>query len=124
MQPFYFDSEADIRSLKADLYAVANWCTTWGMQLNVSKCKVMHIGQRNRRATYSLPDGNFRTSLGSTDNEKRSWDRALRQSKTKLSGRVRGIEGEQHPWNVTKIHSAPGIPRFGHHFIEFTFDPT
>ena len=63
-------SEADIRSLQADLDAVAEWCAESSMALNALKCKVMHIGRGNSRTTYSLPNGNFPTNLESTENER------------------------------------------------------
>jgi hypothetical protein len=38
------ESEMDIRSLQADLDALSTWCTTWLMEPNIEKCKVMSIG--------------------------------------------------------------------------------
>ena len=36
--------EMNINKLQNDLLAVGDWCRTWGMRLNVEKCKVMHFG--------------------------------------------------------------------------------
>ena len=35
---------------------VGDWCSTWGMRLNVDKCKVMHIGRSNPKENYSMTD--------------------------------------------------------------------
>ena len=32
------------------------WCQTWGMKLNVEKCKVMHFGKSNLKANYYMTD--------------------------------------------------------------------
>ena len=37
----------DIDKLQNDLFTVGEWCKTWGMRLNVEKCKVMHFGKSN-----------------------------------------------------------------------------
>ena len=36
--------EMDINKLYNDLFALGDWCRTWGMTLNVEKCKVMRFG--------------------------------------------------------------------------------
>ena len=48
------DTEVEIRTLQSDLDAISAWCKTWCMKLNVEKCKVMHIGRNNQKATYFL----------------------------------------------------------------------
>ena len=40
--------------LQNDLDQLSAWCTKWGMELNLEKCKVMHIGKSNPKYTYSL----------------------------------------------------------------------
>ena len=39
--------------MQADLDKLVDWADKWQMQFNVSKCKVMHIGQKNPRFVYS-----------------------------------------------------------------------
>ena len=38
------ESEVYISNLQADLDALSLWCTTWLMEPNIEKCKVMNIG--------------------------------------------------------------------------------
>jgi hypothetical protein len=42
----------DVLSVQDDLDRVAEWCRVWGMALNESKCKVMHVGRKNIWAEY------------------------------------------------------------------------
>ena len=42
------------------------WSATWGMQFNVAKCKIMHVGRNNPRAEYTMGG----TVLNTTDKEK------------------------------------------------------
>jgi hypothetical protein len=48
------ETEVDIRNLQADLDVLSHWCTTWLMEPNIEKCKVMNIG-------YSKDIGEVRT---------------------------------------------------------------
>ena len=41
------NTEADRLRLQADLDSIVNWTRTWLMELNVKKCKVMHINESN-----------------------------------------------------------------------------
>ena len=45
-----------IEKLQKDLHMVGIWCKTWGMRLNVEKCKVMHFNKSNPKAVYSMMD--------------------------------------------------------------------
>ena len=47
------DDEA-VENLKADLKRIEEWSEKWQMPFNVDKCKVMHIGFRNRKIKYEL----------------------------------------------------------------------
>jgi hypothetical protein len=47
-------SAADNGHLQASLDRLTEWAETWGMSFNVSKCKVMHIGQRNPGHEYTM----------------------------------------------------------------------
>ena len=48
--------EMDFNKLQNDLYSVGEWCRTWGMRLNVEKCKVMHFGKSNPKEVYCMMD--------------------------------------------------------------------
>ena len=39
-------------SMQADFDQLVEWADKWQMQFNVSKCKVMHVGQKNPRSLY------------------------------------------------------------------------
>ena len=41
-------------SMQADLDQLVEWADKWQMQFNVSKCKVMHVGQKNPRSLYTM----------------------------------------------------------------------
>ena len=40
--------------MQADLDQLVEWADKWQMQFNVSKCKVMHVGQKNTRSLYTM----------------------------------------------------------------------
>ncbi len=42
------------RELQNDLNELTKWTQLWLMQLNINKCKVMHIGKNNRETKYYL----------------------------------------------------------------------
>jgi hypothetical protein len=44
----------DREQLQASLDGLVKWSDTWGMTFNVKKCKVMHLGRNNPRATYKM----------------------------------------------------------------------
>jgi hypothetical protein len=44
----------DIANLRNDLQKLVGWSKEWLMLFNVEKCKVMHIGLRNKRAGYMM----------------------------------------------------------------------
>jgi len=41
-------------SMQADLNRLVEWADKWQMQFNVSKCKVMYVGQKNPRSRYTM----------------------------------------------------------------------
>jgi hypothetical protein len=53
-------------ALQASLDGMVAWAATWGMQFNVAKCKVLHLGGRNPKRVYTM-DG---TALQETLSEK------------------------------------------------------
>jgi hypothetical protein len=47
-------SPADSEKLQSCLDKMTEWAEAWGMSFNVSKCKVMHVGQRNPGQEYTM----------------------------------------------------------------------
>jgi len=44
----------DREELQEALDKLSNWADIWGMEFNVSKCKVMHVGHNNERHPYTM----------------------------------------------------------------------
>ena len=44
----------EIDDLRMDLVKICEWTETWQMDLNLDKCKVLHIGNMNGRKSYML----------------------------------------------------------------------
>ena len=44
----------DCKVLQDSIDKLVGWADTWGMQFNVKKCKVMHVGRRNNMHQYSM----------------------------------------------------------------------
>jgi ribonucleases P/MRP protein subunit RPP40 len=59
-------SQSDIDDLQKCIDDLVSWAEAWGMQFNVKKCKVMHIGRNNPKAQYTMNG----TVLESTDEER------------------------------------------------------
>ena len=57
----------DHLKLQTDLQELQNWSDKWQLKFNIEKCKVMHLGAKNPRYTYTM-DG--KTLLESIDHEK------------------------------------------------------
>ena len=47
-------TQQDSTELQESLNKVLEWAATWGMEFNVSKCKVMHLGTRNPKFEYQM----------------------------------------------------------------------
>jgi len=48
------DSTADQELLQRCLDDLVDWAATWGMQFNIEKCHVVHIGRNNPRYSYTM----------------------------------------------------------------------
>ena len=48
------EDEMDVQIMQNEIDKMVRWAEKWRMEFNVDKCKVMHVGRRNRRATYSM----------------------------------------------------------------------
>ena len=46
----------DINKLQNDLFAAGDWWRTWGIRLNVEKCKVIYYGKSNPKEVYCMTD--------------------------------------------------------------------
>ncbi|XP_065675561.1 uncharacterized protein LOC136091777 [Hydra vulgaris] len=62
--------DADCLILQNDLNIVTEWSKEWLMELNVQKCKVMHLGYGNSNHEYVMNDGNASLTLEATDIER------------------------------------------------------
>ena len=88
-------SQSDIDDLQKCIDDLVSWAEAWGMQFNVKKCKVMHIGRNNPKAQYTMNG----TVLESTDEERDigvNVHKSLRPSKqcTESARRANAVLGQ------------------------------
>ena len=48
------ESEEDRAALQNDINNLMNWSDKWQMQFNASKCKILHVGGKNNRFSYTM----------------------------------------------------------------------
>ena len=48
------ENEEQAKELQRDLDKLVAWAKAWGMRFNVGKCKVMHVGRKNRKYEYEM----------------------------------------------------------------------
>ena len=48
------DSENERQLLQSDLNTLIEWSNKWQMKFNIDKCHVLHIGNQNPKATFSI----------------------------------------------------------------------
>ena len=60
------ETDDDASELQSDIDTMVEWSRKWEMVFNVGKCKVLHIGRRNKKFEYRM--GNM--VLGQTTEEK------------------------------------------------------
>ena len=46
--------EEERNALQQSLDGLVEWSDKWGMEFNVSKCKVMHLGRHNKQFEYFM----------------------------------------------------------------------
>ena len=46
-------SELDATSFQSELDSIFDWSMDWSMFFNIDKCKVMHVGSRNKKIVYN-----------------------------------------------------------------------
>ena len=65
------ENDNDAEELQETLNKMCTWARSWGMEFNVTKCHVMHVGRHNKRHIYSMDgtalDG---TALAETKEER------------------------------------------------------
>jgi hypothetical protein len=61
--------KADRLGLQQALDKLMDWSTRWGMQFNVKKCKVMHLGRSNSENEYRMTG----EGAGKNGGRERSW---------------------------------------------------
>lgn len=57
----------DYDRLQDDLNTIVNWSKKWLINLNASKCTVLHVGSRNPRLSYKLGDSQLKETKVQTD---------------------------------------------------------
>ena len=58
------ENENQAMEMQRDVDKLDEWAEKWGMQLNVGKCKVMHLGRKNKRHKLQVQDGRDDTGVG------------------------------------------------------------
>ena len=48
------DNEEDAQSLEEDVNKLVEWLEKWQLHFNIQKCKVMHFGAGNSKASYKM----------------------------------------------------------------------
>ena len=60
-------TQADADNLQLALDNLVEWASRWGMEFNVKKCKVMHVGNSNPRASYTMTGASLDTTAMEKD---------------------------------------------------------
>lgn len=60
-------TDVDRQELQEALDRLCNWAREWGMEFNVAKCKVMHLGHTNPKFSYSMNGQKLEESLEEKD---------------------------------------------------------
>ena len=65
-----YESAANSATIQEDLYRLQEWCDTWNLYFNTSKCKVLHIGKDNPRNDYKMKVGTDLVNVQTCTEEK------------------------------------------------------
>jgi hypothetical protein len=60
----------EAESLQKDLNSLADWSKKWQLSFNVDKCKVMHLGKKNEKHSYSMENNGVQAVISSVESEK------------------------------------------------------
>ncbi|XP_022814459.1 uncharacterized protein LOC111348180 [Spodoptera litura] len=108
----FADPTVDYNHLQEDLNRIANWSKEWLINLNASKCTVLHIGTSNPRLTYKLCNAELtgvkvQTDLGVKITEDLKWEEHITSITKKAKSLVyliRKAFGVLTPEMMLKIH--------------------
>ena len=83
----YFLSNLDLQS---DIDIICKWCKDWSTQLNINKCKVLHIGSSNSKFDYEIESrplikSNHEKDLGIYIQSNLKWDLQVRNCTSKAN---------------------------------------
>ena len=60
-------NQRDVANLQQCLDELVDWAVNWGIAFYVQKCKVMHIGRSNHKATYTMNGSDLSTTKAEKD---------------------------------------------------------
>ena len=58
------ETEEDRDKLQRAIDLLCKWAENWGMSFNTKKCKVMHVGRKNKRYEYNMNGQRLETKIG------------------------------------------------------------
>ncbi len=87
------ESDADASALQSALDSLEQWCITWQLEVNVSKCHVLHFGKDSLQRQYHfagsvIPSSNEVSDLGVTVDPLLSFDSHINNIIRKAYSRV------------------------------------
>ena len=62
--------QLDVLMLQADLNEINSWTREWLIQLNIDKCKIMHLGRSNPTFNYTINNGSSTEPISKTTSER------------------------------------------------------
>jgi hypothetical protein len=65
-----YGNAKDNEELQHDITKLEQWCETWNLYFNVSKCGVLHIGKTNPKHDYEMIVNGMSQSINKVDEEK------------------------------------------------------
>jgi len=60
-------TESDKQELQQSLDRMCEWADNWGMEFNIKKCKIMHVGRNNPRFQYKMKEQDLEETEQETD---------------------------------------------------------
>ena len=60
-------AQKDIEQIKRDIDKLVEWSEDWQLSFNLDKCKVMHIGSKNKEQRYVMNGKNLKAVLEEKD---------------------------------------------------------
>ena len=56
-------NQTDANALQQDLDTICNWAHKWQLNFNLNKCKVLHIGKKNKKFQYYMTKEGIKQEL-------------------------------------------------------------